>query len=80
MPVILRADSFTLMFYGNEGNPREPVHIQIRQGRDEAKFWLSPDVRLSYSRGLNARDLSKARRLTEDNRDLLESAWNDFFA
>lgn len=79
MPVILRIDGFKFLFYGNEGNPREPVHIHAKLGRDEAKFWLSPDVLMAYNRGLNVRDLNRARSLVEANRDLFESAWNDFF-
>jgi Domain of unknown function (DUF4160) len=53
MPVVLRVDGFKFLFYVNEGNPREPVHIHVKQGRDEAKFWLSPDVAMAYNCGLN---------------------------
>jgi hypothetical protein len=80
MPVVLRIDGFKLLFYVNEGNPREPVHIHARYGRDEAKFWLSPTVALAYNRGLNRRQLSQAQRLVEEHCDLLERAWNDFFS
>lgn len=34
MPVVLRKDGFKFLFYGNEGTPREPVHIHVKQGRD----------------------------------------------
>ena len=80
MPVVLRIDGFKFLFYGNEGNPREPVHIHVRHGRDEAKFWLSPDVRLAYDRGLSVQALNRMQRLVEDHRDELERAWNAFFS
>lgn len=48
MPVVLRLDGFKFHFYANEGNPREPAHIHVRQGRDEAKFWLTPMVVMAY--------------------------------
>jgi Domain of unknown function (DUF4160) len=80
MPVILRIDGFKFQFYGNEGNPREVVHIHVRQGRDEAKFWLSPDVRLAYNRGLSGHALNRAQRLVEANRAELERAWHEFFS
>lgn len=79
MPIVLRIGGFKFLFYVNEGNPREPVHIHAKLGRDEAKFWLSPEVLMAYNRGLNVRDLNQVRRLVEANRDLFESAWNDFF-
>ena len=80
MRFVLRAGGFRFFFYSNEGNPREPVHIHARQGRDEAKFWLRPDVRMAYNDGLSARDLNRAERLVQDHRDLFERAWNEHFA
>jgi hypothetical protein len=58
MPIVLRLDGFKFHFYSNEGNPREPVHIHVRQGRDEAKFWLTPTVVMAYNDGFDARILS----------------------
>ena len=80
MPVVLRIDGFKFLFYANEGNPREPVHIHVKLGRDEAKFWLSPDVRLAYNRGLSGSTLNRVRQLVKENRVELERTWNDFFA
>lgn len=80
MPVVLRIDGFRFLFYGNEGNPREPVHIHVKNGRDEAKFWLSPVVALSYNRGLSSPVLNRVQKLVEVHRDELEGAWNDFFS
>jgi Domain of unknown function (DUF4160) len=80
MPVVLRIDGFKFLFYGNEGNPREPVHIHVKLGRDEAKFWLSPDVKLAYNRGLTGATLNRVRHLVEENRDELKGAWNEFFS
>lgn len=80
MPIVLRIDGFKFLFYGNEGNPREPVHIHVKLGRDEAKFWLSPIVALAYNRGLGGPTLNRVQRLVEDHRDELERAWNEFFS
>ncbi len=68
------------MFYSNEGDPREPAHIHVRQGADEAKFWLRPDVVLAYNDGFNARMLNRIQMLTEHHRDELERAWDEYFA
>ena len=80
MPVVLRLDGFTFFFYSNEGNPREPAHIHVRRERDEAKFWLTPAVVLSYNDGRDARTLNRVQRMVEDNGVLLERAWNEYFA
>lgn len=80
MPVVLRIDGFKFLFYGNEGNPRDPIQIRVKSGRDEAKFWLSPKVVLAFNRGLNAPTLGRVQKLVEANREGLERAWNDFFS
>jgi hypothetical protein len=58
MPVVLRIDGLKFLFYGNEGTPREPVHIHVKHGRDEARFWLFPSVSLACNRGLSRRLLN----------------------
>lgn len=80
MPVVLRIGNFRFLFYSNEGNPREPAHIHVRDGRDEAKFWLRPEVLMAYNDGFDARTLNRLQRLVEENRELFERAWNDYFA
>ena len=57
----------------------EPVHIHVEKGGAEAKFWLWPEVRLSYNDGYDARTLRRLMAMTEANRARIERAWNDFF-
>ncbi|AEG50797.1 hypothetical protein Sphch_3183 [Sphingobium chlorophenolicum L-1] len=40
MPKVFDWNGYRFHFYANEGDPREPVHIHVRKGRDNAKFWL----------------------------------------
>jgi hypothetical protein len=40
MPTILRVGRYRFFFFSNEG--REPAHIHVKAGSDEAKFWLDP--------------------------------------
>ena len=80
MPVVLRIDGLRFLFYSNEGSPREPPHIHVLQDRDEAKFWLRPEVSLAYNDGFDARRLNRIQKLVERNREKLEDAWHDYFA
>lgn len=79
MPVVLRIDGLRFLFYSNEGTPREPPHIHVLQDRDEAKFWLTPEVSLAYNDGFGARRLNGIRKLVERNREGLENAWHEYF-
>lgn len=75
MPVILRVDGFKFFFFANEGN--EPMHIHVEKGEGAAKYWLKP-VRLARNYGLKAFELSRARRIIEENERLIEEKWHEF--
>ena len=80
MPVVFRYRGFRFFFYSNEGSPREPIHVHVRGEGGEAKFWLKPAVQLSFSHGLDARTLRELAAVIEQRVELIEGAWNDYFA
>ena len=67
MPIVFRHGGFKFFFYSNEGDPREPVHIHIRKGDGEAKFWLMP-VSVASSDGFDARTLRDRAKLVDETR------------
>lgn len=79
MPVVFRYKGFRFFFYSNEGNPREPVHVHVRAGGDEAKIWLEPQVRVATSYGLDAGTLRELVEVAQANRELIERTWHDCF-
>ena len=80
MPVVFRYEGYRFHFFSNEGDPREPVHIHVRKGPNDAKFWLRPEVSTAYNRGFSARVISELIAVIEDRRAEIESAWHEFFA
>lgn len=80
MPVVFRYEGFRFHFFSNEGDPREPVHIHVRKGQHDAKFWLRPNVSIAYNRGFSPRVISELIAVIEGRREEIESAWHDFFA
>ena len=60
-------------------NPREPVHIHALRGEAEAKFWMTPSVRVADSVGFNARTLVELVAVVERHRDVIERAWHEHF-
>lgn len=79
MPKVFEWRGYRFHFYAEEGDPREPVHIHVRKGRDNAKFWLRPQVTLAYNRGFPPHVLSQLVPVIEQRASLIESAWSDFF-
>ena len=80
MPVVFRFGPYKFFFYSNEGDPREPVHIHVREGRNVAKFWLKPAVSMADSKGFDARALREISAISEYNAVLIERTWNDHFS
>jgi hypothetical protein len=79
MPIVFRSGGFRFFFYANEGSPREPPHIHVRQTGREAKLWLRPGLPQAYNFGFSARELREIRELVEANREQIETTWNEFF-
>lgn len=79
MPKVFDWNGYRFHFFADEGDPREPVHIHVRKGRDNAKFWLHPRVTLAYNRGFPSHVLTQLVAVIEQRRSLIESAWNGFF-
>ena len=44
MPRVFRQDSFRFLFYPNEGDPGEPVHIDVIKDGAEARLLLGRPV------------------------------------
>jgi hypothetical protein len=79
MPVLLRYKGSVFFFFSNEGQPREPPHVHVRQGRATAKFWLHPKVSLAASRGIGQAELHELLRVAGENRQVFLEAWEDYF-
>jgi hypothetical protein len=79
MPVVFRDEGFRFHFFADEGDPLRPVHIHVRRGADNAKFWLYPQVTLAYNRGFPSHVLTHLVAVIEQRRDLIESVWHEFF-
>ena len=79
MPTVFRTHGFRFFFYSNEGDPREPVHIHVQKAGSEAKFWVGGDIVLERSNGFDARSLRTIAKLVEENRQVIEESWHDYF-
>jgi hypothetical protein len=63
-----------VIFYSDEGAPREPPHIHVRQAGREAKLWLRSGLPQAYNYGFSAGELREIRQVVEANREQIEIA------
>jgi Cys-tRNA synthase (O-phospho-L-seryl-tRNA:Cys-tRNA synthase) len=80
MPVVLRYKGFRFFFYSSEGSSREPVHVHVVGSGGEAKYWVSPIGVLAESNGFDARTLRELLDIVEQNAELIERTWNEYFS
>ncbi len=80
MPVILRYKGYRFLFFSNEGDPTEPLHIHVRKGERIAKFWIEPTICLAESYGFNSSELNECVKVIEKNKKLIERCWNEHFS
>jgi hypothetical protein len=58
----------------------EPAHVHVRSGDgSEAKFWLSPQVRLASNDGFDARTLRELATEVQDKQTMIEEHWHEYF-
>ena len=74
MPVILRQKGFAFFFVMFDLG--EPVHVHVRNGRSEAKFWVEPP-RLAWNRGYRVHELNEIEHLIMANRELILACWQE---
>jgi len=74
MPTILRIGPYRFFFFSEESG--EPVHVHVIREQTEAKFWVSPTVKVAVNEGFAQHELRKIVRLVEANRELIEHEWN----
>lgn len=76
MPTIFIA-GYKFRFYSSD--IREPPHMHVIRGGNEAKIWLQP-VAVEYNYGYNSAELNRIVQLTSQNQAQLLAAWHDHFS
>lgn len=75
-PTVLRVGSYRLFFFSRE-EPRMHVHVAHPEG--EAKFWLSPEIKVAAAVGLSPRQLSEAEEIVRRHEEEIHHAWTRHF-
>jgi hypothetical protein len=79
MPKVFEIEGYRGFFFSNEGVPMEPIHIHVKKGRGEAKFWVTPNVTLAESWNLKVSELTRAQEIVVEHRQEILDFWNRYF-
>ncbi|MBP8106859.1 MAG: DUF4160 domain-containing protein [Caldilineaceae bacterium] len=72
MPVILRERGFEFSFVMFDLG--EPMHVHVRNGRNQAKFWIDP-LGMAWNRGFRPHELNSIERIIRDNEEFIRDVW-----
>ena len=75
MPELFRFFGIRFFFFSNE---HLPIHVHIKNADGDAKYEINP-VRLLENNGMKNKDLRLAESIIEENRDLIEQKWKEYF-
>jgi hypothetical protein len=79
MPKVFEVEGYRGFFFSNEGTPQEPVHIHIKKGKGEAKFWVTPNVILAESWSMKVSELTRAQEIIVERQQEILDLWNRYF-
>jgi len=79
MPKVFEIEGYRGFFFSNEGTPLEPVHIHIKKGEGEAKFWVTPNVTLAESWSMKVSELTRAQEIVVEHQREILDLWNRYF-
>ncbi len=77
MPPVLRIIGYRFFFFSLDSS--EKPHIHVEKWGKYAKYWLLP-VELAHNRGFRSHELTEIRKLVQENENLIEGKWHEFFA
>jgi hypothetical protein len=75
-PTVLREGQYRLFFFSRE---ESRIHVHVSHPDGEAKFWLTPEIHLATSTGLNQRQLREALLVIETHLGEVKNAWHNHF-
>lgn len=85
MPQILRIGPYSIYFWSNEGDPLEPVHVHISEGRATSaatKFWITSTGKViicNNNSQIPEKVLKRLARLVEANSTEIINEWMERF-
>ena len=75
-PTIFRKNGYRFFFFSREESRK---HVHILSAKGEAKFWLTPEIKLAKNYRYQEKYIKEIHKLIEENYDEIISAWKRHF-
>jgi hypothetical protein len=75
-PTVFREKNYRFFFFSRE---EKRVHIHVVSPNGEAKFWLTPNIKLAQSIGFSVHELKSLEEIITQNREMINESWRSHF-
>ena len=75
-PTVFTKRGYRFFFFSLE---ETRMHVHVRSGDGEAKFWLEPEVQLAKNYRYTPQQLRQIQSIVEAHQDELTAAWRRHF-
>jgi hypothetical protein len=77
MPTLFRIRGYHVAFYAADRN--EPPHVHVTHENKEAKFWMTPFVRLARNKGFRPHELTEIEKVIVARAEEILETWHGYF-
>ena len=71
-PTVFRWKGYRFFFFSRE---ETRVHVHVRSGDGQVKFWLEPEISLVTSHGLSPKQVAAVLEAVQEHKDDIIAAW-----
>ncbi len=75
-PTVFKYKNYRFLFFSRE---ESRIHIHVTSSEGEAKFWITPQVRLAKNFGFSQNQIAELKKVIEEHKNDIESAWTEHF-
>ena len=76
MPELFRLFGIRFFFFSND---HLPIHVHVKNADGSARFEVNP-LKLIENKGMKSKDIHLAESIIEENADLIEQKWKEYFS
>ena len=75
-PTVFKYKNYRFLFFSRE---ETRIHIHVTSPEGEAKFWITPEVRLAKNFGFSQNQIAELKKVVEEHKNDIKNAWTEHF-
>ncbi|HEW79270.1 MAG TPA: DUF4160 domain-containing protein [Phycisphaerales bacterium] len=75
-PTVFKYKNYRFLFFSRE---ESRIHIHVSSPEGEAKFWITPQVRLAKNFGFSQNQITELKKVVEEHKNDIKNAWSKHF-